>query len=371
MECDAKLLDRVPTGKPPFSLGDIKKAVPKHCFQRSLLRSSAYLLVDLLGVAILFYLTRFVEIVAPPGIFQWMLWGAYWIAQGCVATGLWVIAHECGHRAFSDYAGVDNAVGFVIHSCLLVPFFSWKYSHARHHANNGSIHRDEVFVPKEKDGLSALTPFLQHTPGRIFSILFMLTLGWPSYLLLNVSGRKYPRLASHFDPNSPIFNRREKLQIVASDLGLLAVSAGLIYLGWSAGFVWLLKVYGVPLMIVNAWLVTITYLQHTHVALPHYADSEWDWIRGALVTVDRDYGILNTIFHHITDTHVVHHFFSSMPHYHAQEATAAVRSVLGRYYLCDKTPVLVAIWREYKDCVFVEPDAAGEGIMWYKNSLTS
>ncbi|KAJ7015712.1 hypothetical protein NC653_004878 [Populus alba x Populus x berolinensis] len=40
--------------------------------------------------------------------------------------GVWVIAHECGHHAFSDY------------------------HHRRHHSNTGSLERDEVFVPKTK-----------------------------------------------------------------------------------------------------------------------------------------------------------------------------------------------------------------------------
>jgi omega-6 fatty acid desaturase (delta-12 desaturase) len=34
-------------------------------------------------------------------------------------------------------------------------------------------------------------------------------------------------------------------------------------------------------------LVTITFLQHTHPNLPHYEDEEWEWVRGALATVDR------------------------------------------------------------------------------------
>ncbi len=71
----------------------------------------------------------------------------------------------------------------------------------------------------------------------------------------------------------------------------------------------------------------ITYLQHTHPNLPHYDDKEWDWLRGAMATVDRSYGFLDHIFHHIADTHVAHHLFSYMPHYHAQEATAAIRKV--------------------------------------------
>lgn len=53
------------------------------------------------------------------------------------------------------------------------------------------------------------------------------------------------------------------------------------------------QVYVPPLLIVNAWLITITYLQHTHPATPHYNETEWDWLRGTLSTYDRDYGILN------------------------------------------------------------------------------
>lgn len=36
--------------------------------------------------------------------------------------------------------------------------------------------------------------------------------------------------------------------------------------------------------------------------------------RGALTTVDRNYGLGNIIFHHIGDTHIAHHLFSKMPH---------------------------------------------------------
>jgi len=57
----------------------------------------------------------------------------------------------------------------------------------------------------------------------------------------------------------------------------------------------------------------ITLLQHTHKSLPHYDDKEWDWLRGALCTVDRSFGpFLNVMHHHIADTHVSHHLFSQV-----------------------------------------------------------
>jgi hypothetical protein len=57
---------------------------------------------------------------------------------------LQVVAHECGHQAFSKWQAVNDAVGLVTHSLLLVPYYSWKHSHRRHHSNTGSVSRDEV-----------------------------------------------------------------------------------------------------------------------------------------------------------------------------------------------------------------------------------
>ena len=78
------------------------------------------------------------------------------------------------------------------------------------------------------------------------------------------------------------------------------------------------QVYLVPYLVVNASLVSITLLQHTHPGLPHYTTETWDWLRGALATVDRSFGFLDHFHHHIADTHVLHHLFSTIPHYHAQ-----------------------------------------------------
>ncbi|KAD4384222.1 hypothetical protein E3N88_24390 [Mikania micrantha] len=352
--------------KPPFTISDIKKAIPTHCFNRSLARSFSYVAYDLTIVFLLYHLVTTILHHLPPPI-SYLAWPVYWILQGCVLTGLWVIAHECGHHAFSDYQWVDDTVGLILHSALLVPYFSWKYSHRRHHSNTASLERDEVFVPKPKSKLSWYSKHLNNPPGRMLTVLTTLVLGWPLYLLFNVSGRPYDRFACHYAPNSPIFNTRERLQIWVSDIGLIIVSYVLYQVAIAKGLVWLVCVYGVPLLIVNAFLVTITYLQHTHPSLPHYDEFEWDWLRGALATVDRDYGVLNKVFHHITDTHVVHHLFSTMPHYHAEEATKAVRPLLGEYYRVDDTPFYVAMWREAKECLYVESDDKKGGVFWYKN----
>ena len=83
-------------------------------------------------------------------------------------TGLWVIAHECGHgfsyfpiiiymykdiycniinSAFSDSELVNDIVGLSLHSFLLVPYFGWKYTHAKHHKYTNHLIHGETHVP--------------------------------------------------------------------------------------------------------------------------------------------------------------------------------------------------------------------------------
>ncbi|XVE96102.1 hypothetical protein REPUB_Repub02eG0192200 [Reevesia pubescens] len=364
-------LKRVPYSKPPFTLSQVKKAIPPHCFRRSVLRSFSYLVYDLILASLFYYVaTSYIHQIPQP--LSYVAWTVYWAIQGSVLTGVWVIAHECGHHAFSDYQWLDDTVGLVFHSSLLVPYFSWKYSHRRHHSNTGSLDRDEVFVPKQKAAIKWWAKYLDNPLGRFLVLTIQLTLGWPLYLAFNVSGRPYEEgFACHFNPYGPIYNDRERLQIYISDAGVLAVTYGLYRLALAKGLGWVVCVYGVPLLVVNAFLVVITYLQHTHPSLPHYDSSEWDWFRGALATVDRDYGILNKVFHNITDTHVAHHLFSTMPHYHAMEATKAIRPILGEYYQFDGTPVYKALFREAKECIYVEPDEGEQdkGVFWYKNKI--
>ena len=80
------------------------------------------------------------------------LWLCYAGVTGTVAMGLWVLAHECGHGAFSDNRLLQDAVGYVLHSALLVPYFSWQRSHAMHHAHTNHIYKGETHVPSVIDG---------------------------------------------------------------------------------------------------------------------------------------------------------------------------------------------------------------------------
>lgn len=53
------------------------------------------------------------------------VWLAYAVVEGTIATGIWVLGHECGHKAFSDNDLLNDLLGYILHTPLLVPYFSW------------------------------------------------------------------------------------------------------------------------------------------------------------------------------------------------------------------------------------------------------
>ena len=60
--------------------------------------------------------------------------------------------------------------------------------------------------------------------------------------------------------------------------------------------------------VVNAWLVALTWLQHTEVDVPHLPSEGYSFIKGALHTIDRPYdkllwGLVDFLHHHIGTTH--------------------------------------------------------------------
>lgn len=325
-----------------------------------MLTSFGHLFHDIVLSATFFYAATYIGHSSLPEWSSYILWPIYWVCQGVVFTGLWVLAHECGHQAFSDYKIVNDTVGLIVHSGLMVPYFSWKISHRNHHANTGSLENDEVFVPARRHTFSKMEMVKETPLYSAYLIFLMLTVGWmPGYLFVNTGGpaKYYNKARSHFNPNSDLFKPQDYWEIVISDLGLafyLSIFAWAIY---SFGLSTWLCMYFVPYLIVNYHLVLITYLQHTDVYMPHFDETEWTWLRGALCTVDRSFGpVLDYFFHHITDTHVAHHLFSYMPFYHAEEATEHVKRVLGKYHMKDDTRIPTAVWRSFRNCKFIEDD---------------
>ncbi|PVI04211.1 Delta(12) fatty acid desaturase [Periconia macrospinosa] len=366
----------------------LKDAIPAHCFERSMIRSFSYVVRDLIIVSGLFYSAVWLSQLNAPTYILVPLWALYSFVQGCFFTGLWILAHDCGHDSFSANLTVNAVTGWFLHSMLMVPFFSWKFSHARHHRYHNHMEKDTVFVPSRKseaktsptlwqkitDHAAADTPIV-----TVAALLFHQLLGWPAYILMNAgagpksltkSDRKKSSAykQSHLDPTAHVFTPSEAPFVALSNVGLLITMSALYLASRSVGGWTVSLAYGLPYLWMNHWIVAITYLHHTHPEAPHYEADEWTFVKGAASTVDREFGFIGRhIFHGIIEYHVVHHMFPRIPFYHAEEATGAIAPLLGERYIEQKsTSFLNDLWQSFTNLKYVEPGkgAHAGGLVW-------
>jgi omega-6 fatty acid desaturase (delta-12 desaturase) len=266
---------------PDYTAEQIRKAIPKHCFERSAIRGLGYVARDVLSLASVFYLAnRFITPEnVPSTAARAGLWAGYTFVQGLFGTGLWVMAHECGHQSFSPSKVLNDTVGFICHSALLVPYFSWKISHGKHHKATGHMERDMVFVPKTREVYASRYGYLLHelnelteeTPlATAFHLIYQQLGGWPAYLVTNVTGHDCHERQSegrgkgkknglgngvnHFSPASPLYEAKDAKLIALSDVGLLITTSILCWVGKNFGFTNLLVWYILPYLWVNHWL---------------------------------------------------------------------------------------------------------------------
>jgi len=356
-------MDDIPTK------AQVRQAVPADCFKRNTLLSMYYAVQSCVITAACGAL----GFMLPMKLSALPLWLAYGAATGTAATGMWVVAHECGHGAFSDNRKLQDGVGYLLHSLLLVPYFSWQRSHAVHHAHTNHITKGETHVPLVVDGVTGV----ENTGGEheltnakkltkpvfgAIQLVLHLVFGWPVYLLFGATGGPAYGVSNHFWPQAPFTKKlwpgqwREK--VFKSDIGILATIAALGVWASKTSLASVLAIYGLPLLFTNMWLVGYTWLQHTDVDIPHLAASEFSYMRGAFLTVDRPYGRLFDFLHHkIGSTHVAHHIDCTIPHYRARAATDAIKAAFPKAYLYDPTPVHKALWRVACNCLAVRKNA--------------
>mmetsp|Transcript_102937 Transcript_102937/g.321857 ORF Transcript_102937/g.321857 Transcript_102937/m.321857 type:complete len:318 (+) Transcript_102937:192-1145(+) len=304
------------------------------------------------------------------------LWALYAVVQGTLATGAWVIGHECGHNAFCNQKWLQTLVGYTMHTSLLVPYFSWQRSHAVHHAKTNHMTEGETHVPRLQSGpVNKYDKLARRAGWRVVGTIRLVThlvLGWPAYILMGQTGGPDYGVTNHLWPYRPFRTGQLELfpgsslkkKVLLSDCGILAMSALLLLWAKAAGPAAVAALYFAPLAVTNCWLVLYTWLQHTDVDVPHFDKDSWTWVKGAFHTVDRPYGrVIDFIHHRIGSTHVAHHVCSTIPHYKAVKATEALKEAFPDLYLYDPTPIHKALWRVSKGCAAVQK-APGSGGMY-------
>ncbi|PVH78579.1 bifunctional D12/D15 fatty acid desaturase [Cadophora sp. DSE1049] len=364
----------------------IHNAIPPHCFQRNTLRSLRYILRDFACAAVLALSGTQISKI-PFCQLRVMSWFIYTFLQGLVFTGLWELAHECGHQALSPSRRFNNSAGLLIHSLLLVPYHSWRLTHAQHHKSTNNIEEDIAFVPETKELWLAARKKRSSEPifgywemvedMPIVNLLILIghqLIAWPIYLMINNFAlprmHAYPwwkRSHFYFGGGGPNFRPTESNDVVLSTIGVglfgAILYAAMVHFGLCTVFLF----YGAPWLWTNHWILAIAFLQHTDVSLPYYKTKSWSFVRGCASTIDRDFGFIGrNLFHGTIEYHVLHHHVCRIPFYHAKEASNAIQAVMKSHYQSDmKTPYLWAFWKTYNECRFVEEKDPGSDIYYF------
>ena len=323
---DQKIPDNLP------SIIDIKKALPKICFQRSALTSLYYTMKDVAYVALTYFIFFYLHQTFPNLYFYWLSMLLYWAIQGTFFTAIFVVGHDCGHDSFSDYPLLNDTVGQIMHGFLFCPFYMWKLSHRQHHKNNANLDKDEVFYPVRESQVQSNFVL----PGFGFGI------GWFGYLANGYS----PRRVRHFSPRDQMFVGNAVGCFTS--IAVLGVMSYFLYSYYMAyGFWNLFNYYIVPDFIFASYCVIITFLHHSELNIPWYSDDQWNFVKGQISTIDRHYGFVHNIIHSI-GTHQMHHMFTKIPHYHLEEATTHFRSSFPELVrVCDE-PILPSFLRMFR-----------------------
>ncbi|KAG8873843.1 hypothetical protein FRB97_006412 [Tulasnella sp. 331] len=413
---DARI-DDLKVGKyvvPNLTTKDLMSVIPPHCFKPSLWRSMRYFLQDIFFLSSFLYIAHtYIPQINPENIelghpvvynaARFVAWNVYGFLAGLWGMGLFDIGHDSGHGAFSLYRSVNDTVGFLTHTFIGVPYFSWKITHKHHHANTSHLQNDYPYVPytrsewnlppvnEEKENMEGtfvaedlqheFSEHLEYSP--VFSAVWFaaqLVIGWWAYLFADIkSQRSYPVITNHFTPKAPLFAAHQWKDVAISNFGIAIWLGSIIYSIKAFGFLPVLRTYMVPYVWTNHWIIFITWLNHTDPALPHYDGKVFTFARGALCTFDREMmggpslfdKICNYICmvatHSVMETHVAHHVCSRIPHYLAWDAKAEIDKLLAKHGInCKGAP---ATWSEglriMKETKFIEDTG---DVRFYKNA---
>merc|ERR1719152_707310 len=180
-------------GREVPTLAEVRASIPKHCFKHSVPHALFHVVRDAAVIGAFGAAAWYGLPGENLGLVDWVLWMVYGFWQGAAFTGWWVLAHECGHGGFSQYEQLNDAVGWVLHSFLLVPYYSWQYSHAKHHANTNSIQDGESHTPNTKSDIPEYQ-WMHETIGddafAVWQVVAHLLFGWPMYLVFNFTGAR-------------------------------------------------------------------------------------------------------------------------------------------------------------------------------------
>ena len=288
----------------------LKRARPSECFNKDPYLGVQFIYFDFMCWATTVALYYSIENKT------FLIKTLYWLSSGFFMWCQFMNGHDCGHGSFSDSPFLNNVMGHISHTPLLVPFATWAESHRRHHMGHNHFVKDYSH------------PFVDGPDDKYYFNVVECTgtyslFGWFFYMIGLPDGGHWIPIGGRIWNND--YNIYTHMHCIFSSVLVFNWFYFVLSL-CNYNFYTFMEWYGMSWMVFSWWITTVTYLQH-HDNSPDdtvvYGDGSWTFMKGALQTVDRSYGsIIDKLTHNITNGHLVHHiFFRQIPHYHLEKAT--------------------------------------------------
>ncbi len=290
-------------------LKDILDTFPKSVFVKNPLKAWGGFFINIALVSLGWWGIS----VAP-----WYLLAPLWIFTGTGFFGLFIIAHDCGHRSFANRKWVNNLVGHIALIPCIYPFHPWRIQHNLHHKWTNNLDIDNTWNP------FSLEKF-ENSPQ------------WQQLLYRSVRGKLWWTGSiihwahQHFRWGQ--FEGKERQQFRFSVLFVVAVIAiGAPLLIATTGVWGLVKLWFVPWMVFHFWLSTITLFHHTLPENPFDPSDRWHEAGAQLMgSVHCKYPWWFEFICHDINVHVPHHVCSAIPWYNLRQAHASLEEHWGAY----------------------------------------
>jgi acyl-lipid omega-6 desaturase (Delta-12 desaturase) len=260
-----------------------------------------------LATSVVPYLALTAAMYALTSVSTWLVLALAPLAAGFLLR-TFIVFHDCTHGSFLPSRRANKWVGIVCGVIVFTPFHSWRHEHAVHHATAGDLDQRgmgdvDTLTVAEYVGLSWLGRLgyrLMRNP------LVMLGLGPIWAMMLE------PRLVPGWA------RRRFWRQIIATDLALFALIAGLVLvMGWQK----VLLVQLPAAMLAGGAGIWLFYVQHQFDEVYWERRDDWNYQDSALR--GSSYLKLPKILQFFTGNiglHHVHHMSARIPNYNLQRA---------------------------------------------------
>lgn len=315
-------------------LKDIVKTLPKECFQQNRRKAWLKLLLNVFMVGL-----GYVGIAVAP----WFLLPLFWVFTGTALTGLFVIAHDCGHRSFAKRRWVNDLVGHLLMLPLLYPFHSWRILHNHHHLHTNKLDEDNAWQPFQ--------PELYNSLVRVGQWGYQLMRGrcWWLASIIHWAGL-------HFDVSQFSLKDRGKMKLSVSVVLVFAAIA-LPTLIATTGLWGLVKFWLMPWLAYHFWMSTFTLVHHTAPQIPFYKPEQWDAATSQLSgSVHCNYPRWVEFLCHDINVHVPHHISTAIPSYNLRLAHRSLQQNWSNH-LCQESQFSWSLIKQITEhCHLYEPD---------------